>query len=357
MELQGMNRIKSICNIYDKLIDEESKKLFSARINYVFDRNINKLIDAMWKASSNKEYTNENLVKYFLSHEKTKVIIFGAGYEGRKCNQELKKFNINVSFYCDNDKNKVGTYIDNILCLTVDEVCQNYKDYTVIPMSQRYRKEMFDQLITGFFPQENILYLRGGELSLVCEYQYFDFMEIKPRSRNVFIDAGSYNGQTVCDFIDWCDGKYEKIYCFEPNRYNKRNVEIKLKDMQNIEIIEAGTWNKEGRLSFNYDGPASRINEVNSTDSIIVTSIDNIVRNELVTYIKMDVEGAELESIIGAQNTIKQNKPDLAICVYHKWLDFIDLPMKLLELVPEYKFAIRHYSNNTTETVLYAFID
>ena len=286
MELQGMNRIKSICNIYDKLIDEESKKLFSARINYVFDRNINKLIDAMWKASSNKEYTNENLVKYFLSHEKTKVIIFGAGYEGRKCNQELKKFNINVSFYCDNDKNKVGTYIDNILCLTVDEVCQ-----------------------------------------------------------------------TVCDFIDWCDGKYEKIYCFEPNRYNKRNVEIKLKDMQNIEIIEAGTWNKEGRLSFNYDGPASRINEVNSTDSIIVTSIDNIVRNELVTYIKMDVEGAELESIIGAQNTIKQNKPDLAICVYHKWLDFIDLPMKLLELVPEYKFAIRHYSNNTTETVLYAFID
>ena len=89
--------------------------------------------------------------------------------------------------------------------------------------------------------------------------------------------------------------------------YNKRNVEIKLKDMQNIEIIEAGTWNKEGRLSFNYDGPASRINEVNSTDSIIVTSIDNIVRNELVTYIKMDVEGAELESIIGAQNTIKQN--------------------------------------------------
>lgn len=352
-----MERIKNISKIYDKLVDDESKALFQARLDFVFDRDYEKLINHLCEISSTEQFTNQQLETYFSTHDKAKVIIFGAGKNGRKCKRDIEKYNVRVNYYCDNDINKIGTIIDGITCLSVDEVCQNYKDYTVIPISPLYRKEMFDQLITGFFPQENILYLRGGELSLVCEKQYFDFTDIKPHKKNVFVDAGSYNGQTACDFIDWCDGKYDKIYCFEPNSFNVKNVEEKLQHKENIEIINAGTWYEEGELSFCCNGPASKIIDSNSAETICVTAIDDVVNDELVTFIKMDVEGAELESIIGAQKTIKNYKPDLAICIYHKWLDFIDLPAKLLEIVPEYRFAIRHYSNNTTETVLYAFVN
>lgn len=85
--------------------------------------------------------------------------------------------------------------------------------------------------------------------------------------------------------------------------------------------------------------------------------IDKIVGDDIVTFIKMDVEGAEYQSLIGAKNTIQKNKPDLAICIYHKQMDFIDLPSLILEMVPEYKIAFRHYTNYECETILYAYID
>ncbi len=71
----------------------------------------------------------------------------------------------------------------------------------------------------------------------------------------------------------------------------------------------------------------------------------------------MDVEGAELKSLIGAKNTIIKNKPRLAICVYHKPEDICEIPEYILSLVPEYKFYLRHYSSINWETVLYASCD
>ena len=355
--MEIISKMNSITNIYDKLVDEESKRIFEARLEYVFDRNMPKLIDKLWSISSYKDYTNGQLESYLVSHDKSKVIICGAGQAGRKCRYLLEKYDIIVSFFCDNDSKKIGTYIDNLFCLSIDEVCQKYKEYTVIPISPVFRKELFDQLITDFFPQENILYLRAGELSLFCEKQYFDFERIKPHKKNIFVDAGSFDGQTTCDFINWSKNNYEKVFCFEPNENNYANVVNRFHENPSIEVVNAGTWNEDKILSFHSDGPASKITDANSNCSIDVTTIDKIVKDEKVTFIKMDVEGAELESIWGAYNTIVNNKPDLAICIYHKWLDFIDIPEAILNLVPEYKLAIRHYSNNTTETVLYAFVD
>lgn len=352
--LKQMNTIKKI---YERLVDEESKQIFEARLEYIFDRNLLKMKDRLWDLSCYKKFHNKQLECYFATHEKNKVIIFGGGLRGRHCRHLLEKYDIQVTYFCDNDKNKIGTYIDGVLCLSVDEVCQKYRDYTVIPISPVYRKEMFDQLICEFFPLENILYLRGGELALYCQEQYFDFKKINAKKDNIFVDAGSYDGQTTLDFMKWCNNNYKKIYCFEPNRNNYYNVSEKFKDNSKIQVINAGTWNKEGKLSFLCDGAASRITDEDSECSISVKTIDSIVGDENISFIKMDVEGAEIESLRGAKNTIIKNEPDLAICIYHKYLDFIDIPELILNMVPEYKLAIRHYSNNTTETVLYAFIE
>lgn len=75
-----------------------------------------------------------------------------------------------------------------------------------------------------------------------------------------------------------------------------------------------------------------------------------------VTFIKMDVEGAELEALKGAEATIKRDKPRCAICVYHKPEDIDTITEYLHKLVPEYKFYMRHYSLCDYETVLYAVL-
>jgi hypothetical protein len=71
----------------------------------------------------------------------------------------------------------------------------------------------------------------------------------------------------------------------------------------------------------------------------------------------MDIEGAEMSALSGARNTIIGAKPKLAICIYHSDEDMIRIIMFLKELVPEYRFFIRHHSNIDVETVLYAMVD
>lgn len=69
--------------------------------------------------------------------------------------------------------------------------------------------------------------------------------------------------------------------------------------------------------------------------------------------LKLDIEGAEMSALRGGENWIIKNKPIIAICVYHKQEDILEIPAYCKKLVPEYKMYLRHYSDNQTETVCY----
>lgn len=76
--------------------------------------------------------------------------------------------------------------------------------------------------------------------------------------------------------------------------------------------------------------------------------------SEKITFIKMDIEGAEYNALLGCKKIIKEQRPKLAICIYHKPEDIIQIPSLILSLNEEYIFYIRHYSTIWGETVLYA---
>ena len=73
-----------------------------------------------------------------------------------------------------------------------------------------------------------------------------------------------------------------------------------------------------------------------------------------VDIIKMDIEGAEKKALMGAEKIIKKHKPRLAVCVYHNFEDFLEIPELIINMVPEYKLYLRHKSNSGTDTILYA---
>lgn len=68
----------------------------------------------------------------------------------------------------------------------------------------------------------------------------------------------------------------------------------------------------------------------------------------------MDIEGAELEALRGAEKTIQRDYPVLAISIYHKTEDVLEIPLYILELSNRYQFYVRHYSTTASETILYA---
>lgn len=68
----------------------------------------------------------------------------------------------------------------------------------------------------------------------------------------------------------------------------------------------------------------------------------------------MDIEGAELPALIGAEKTILSCKPKLAISIYHNEDDLWNIPYYIYQKYPWYQLFIRHYTKITTETILYA---
>ena len=81
--------------------------------------------------------------------------------------------------------------------------------------------------------------------------------------------------------------------------------------------------------------------------------LDEIVK-EKVTFLKMDIEGAEVEAIKGARNIIQSDKPRMAVCIYHKPNDLWEISLMIHEMVPEYKMYIRHMGIRCYGTILYA---
>ena len=152
----------------------------------------------------------------------------------------------------------------------------------------------------------------------------------------------------------------KKVYAFEPDKINYNECAKKIKEISqaNVELIDAGLWNENTYLEFLMDGSGgARIiqSKTAGTNKVKVVSLDSII-DEAVTFIKFDIEGAELNALRGAQKIISNYKPKLAICVYHKNEDMWEIPYYIKQLVPEYKLYIRHYSNCAWETVLYAVL-
>lgn len=128
-----------------------------------------------------------------------------------------------------------------------------------------------------------------------------------------------------------------------------------------IHLVKAPVWSQSGQpLFIEGTGPGSRVvAETQSREALEVktVSIDDLVREhdlETVNFIKMDIEGAELAALRGAENTIKRFRPKLAISVYHNLEDFWSIPQYLQGLELNYRFYLRHFTIHDEETVLFA---
>lgn len=221
-------------------------------------------------------------------------------------------------------------------------------------LADRKSKDVFRELA-----HSKVNYRIGNLLLLADNNQYFNELTFeRDSSDEIYVDCGAFNGDTVLKYSLFTDGKYKKIYAFEPEENNLEQLKKNTEKLHDIEIVPKGVWNKEGLLGFNTNGSASCIVGGGKYEyTVNVTSIDHIVGNDKITFIKMDVEGSELEALKGARRTIKRNMPKLAICCYHKADDLINLYAYIHSFDKEdmvYRFYLRHHSNSAYETVLYA---
>lgn len=199
------------------------------------------------------------------------------------------------------------------------------------------------------------------------EYHAGD-IHIKAEPGDYAIDAGMCWGETSVYFANEV-GETGKVFGFEfvPSNLavTRQNVaaNARLKDV--VTIVEHPLWSTSGNKLFYVDwGPGSRVTADEARyeyDGVCETlSIDDLVQRDKIAhidFIKMDIEGAELPSLKGAQKTIEAHKPKLAISLYHSIEEFHTIPDFLQSLNLGYKFYLGHHTIYQNETVLYAIAE
>ncbi len=179
------------------------------------------------------------------------------------------------------------------------------------------------------------------------------FKEIIRLDKNeAYADLGAYRGDTIEEFLSMTEGVFDSIVAFEPDSKNyKKCLEyvcgLSEETQKKIRILNMASWNKKDTLVF--DGEGGR----NSTlvpqkdkkmSPVAVSDLDSILKGDRCTYVKMDVEGAETETLEGMKETIRLYKPKLTVSAYHKTPDIITLPLKIKELSADYRIFLRHHT-------------
>ena len=189
----------------------------------------------------------------------------------------------------------------------------------------------------------NVLCFRlTGDISLLHEVfseQAEDISQlIVPRENDSYADLGAYNGDTIEGFISLCP-EYGHIYAFEPDVRSFRKCVQRHIQRDNISFINACAWDRDEMLRFSQS--AGRQSKITDDGKIAAArSLDSVLCGKRCDIIKLDVEGAEREALIGSSDTIKKYSPRLIVSAYHRPYDLITLPMLINEL-GSYDFYLR----------------
>lgn len=192
-----------------------------------------------------------------------------------------------------------------------------------------------------------IKYKLSGKIEylLDCEVEedepYESFLNLSDNES--FVDLGAYTGDTVIDFVNRVK-TYKKIFAAEPDFKNFRKLMANTENLESIFIFNVGIGDFCGTSNFSMSGGRNSKKEKGKKE-IEFRTVDSIVGENEVTYIKMDVEGEEENAILGAKNTILKHKPKMLVSAYHKTDDLIKLPETVFAIRNDYKLYIRHFKS------------
>lgn len=345
------------------------------------------------------------------------VILYGAGFAGRQCQKILEENNIEVEFFVDDDRTKWGRVVQGVKVCSYEELaayctdkkkvtvvltsiygvqiakrlerignielCEMYNWYTEMVMPERYGEKIYsDREMVEY--KENVAelkayladeescqvyenlyqYMQTGDINYIFEIateeeQYF-IKEVKEYLGNrefAIVDAGAYEGELIRAFLE-NDLKVKEWYCFETNKDNYLQMERNALEnsFQGKQVcINKGLWNQSTKMNVQGSGTGSKVVEGNNEeDAVDMVTIDEYFRDKKIDLIKMDIEGAETNALLGGMNVIKRDRPVLAISIYHTVEDYYNIMKLLMKELTEYKYYVRHHSMVFCETVLYA---
>lgn len=331
-------------------------------------------------------------IKNVLEKHNKKVIAFMTSYDGHtSVFQDTPIVNLSYPFYkidklapviiavFNRENNARMDYIKEYLfsfgikkIITVYEFYQAYskdlfnwywltnKDYYISNInSYDHVKSLFNEKKSIEIFNQIVYFLKTFDYKKLptpqLESQYFPSdLEIWD-GNGTFLDIGSYDGKNIVEAFSKF-GMLNTVIAFEPdpNNITLMNLNLaKTKIANQIIVYPCGAWSSTEILRFKSGGGES--SAISDTGDIYIqgVAIDQALFGFEIGFIKMDIEGAEVEALTGLKNLIRKFKPSLAICLYHKPEHMYSIPLLINSWDLGYNFWIRSHGNNLFDTVLY----
>jgi FkbM family methyltransferase len=189
---------------------------------------------------------------------------------------------------------------------------------------------------------------------LHCQYAPDDLPRWREPVR--FLDGGACIGEAL-ETLQRRGYAVEHYYGWEPDPGNFARLQRHLhKEHASLPatIRPCGLGAKTEAVSFTGgQGTASAVG-TGGNDQVMIYRGDEVLRDQPVNLVKLDIEGAESDALLGLRDTIARNRPGLAVCVYHKTDDIVTLPALIKSWKLPYRLHLRAHCWNTFDTVLYA---
>lgn len=331
------------------------------------------------------------------------LVLFGAGAAGRYALRFLREKGIEPVAFADNDEAKWDTIVDGVRVNEPSGVWRDHYDavwvacaisrsaateiraelramgvktkplwecipvcHGVPPQRAIYslyklledtesRQELLNQRVFRESPDYDV----QRDPSPISELYFPNF--ITPLVAEHFVDCGAADGDTVNEFLRrW--PIFDRITAFEPDRENySKLLDIRLNGEDKLLPVNAAVSDFSGVLEFcetgDYSahiiGIESRDDKGGSTTRVECCKLDDVRFPTTPTYIKVDIEGSELEMLWGARKLLKEHSPVLAICAYHTSDHLWEIPLLIHAINPDYRLYFRRYAEGAFEIVWY----
>lgn len=356
------------------------------------------------------EITYNNL-QIIMDELKTKRIgIWGTGQAGKMIFTGLQKNGIDPLYFVDNNRDKLGKkycgksivgieslgnndciiiaanfnygihkqleranigymYLDPVAVWAYDQDNPEYAR-TEINKHKDEIQDVFALLMDPYSKQVyyNVLLHRAVHdmhliWSIYDEHQYFGNGVVKTVAGN-FVDCGAYQGDTLLQFMNQVGKNKYKYFAFEADKNNfEKLIELYKTNHWNVQAYNLGVWDGEDCICFENDaisdaGVGGKLvkDADDSTIMIKTNSLDQVLGDEKIDFIKMDIEGAEIKALEGAKSIIQRNVPQLAISAYHQLSHLWEVPLLINRINPKYELQLAQHMWNQADTVCYATI-
>ena len=187
------------------------------------------------------------------------------------------------------------------------------------------------------------------------ERQYFPLTTPPWKYPLKLVDCGAYDGDSLLQ-MKLKDIAVSTVAAFEPDiqNFNKLSNYIQTEWHSPALLFPCGVYSFTGQLRFASDGGESAKLSETGDSMIQVVALDAVLHQFHPNLIKMDIEGAEIDGLLGAKKIIQQDRPGLAICVYHYPQHLWKIPEMINQWDLKYKFYLRAHAHNGFDVVMYA---